>query len=514
VGTPAAGLSIPSNQTKKMKTEIQLPAAELKVALAGLNKVISKRTTLPVLQQVRVTRDERGVVSLHGTDLDVFVSYLAQEFQPGNPVDLLVPFEPLNKAVKSTKGVITITGEKKRVSISSLIGTTPIEETFDTLPVAEWPKAPVLDDPSVALNDAFKASLREALECVGSDGSRQVLTGAHLDVSKPKAHYLVATDAHHLYASNSFAFDLKTSLTIPSSRFLTWPEFSADGDWCACARPAKDKEPGYVQINSNRWQFITKLIDEPFPNWRNVVPEENRPGTTVELTEEAVATLLQIIPRLPGQDIQYRPVSFIVRDGRLHVAGRIKNGAAPEIGIAGAKLSGQPTNSVSLNREYVAKALRFGLGTIQIQDSLSVARFSKGGKQMIVVPLKPEQAAPAPTAAVPQKPSPQDGTAASPSAPPAEPPTETERKDMSQNTVTAPERGNLRSHPAANGEDGSAFKAVVEQIESIKTKLKETLSDLNEALALIKAAEKEKRLNDKEMESVRTTLRSLQKVQI
>lgn len=496
-----------------MKTEIQLPAAELKVALAGLGKVISKRTTLPVLQQVRLTRDERGVVSLHGTDLDVFVSYLAQDSQPGSPVDLLVPFEPLNKAVRSTKGTITITGEKKRVSIGTLIGTTPMEEAFDMLPVAEWPKAPVLDEPSVALNDVFKASLREALECVGSDGSRRVLTGAHLDVSKPQAHYLVATDAHHLYASNSFAFDLKTSLTIPSSRFLLWPEFSADGDWCAGVRPATGKEPGYVQIHSNRWRFITRLIDEPFPNWRNVVPEESRPGTRVELTEEAVATLLQIIPRLPGQDIQYQPMSFTVRDERLYVTGRIKNGTAPEIGIAGARLSGLPVNSVSLNREYVAKALRFGLGTIEIQDSLSVARFSKGGKQMIIVPLRPDAAA-APTTAPTPSPTPQPGPAASPSAPPAEPPTETERKHMPQNPMTAPERGNLRSHPATNGEDGSAFKAVVEQIESIKTKLKETLGDLTEALALIKAAEKEKRLNEKEMESVRATLRSLQKVQI
>lgn len=91
------------------------------------------------------------------------------------------------------------------------------------------------------------------------------------------ACYLVATDAHHLYASNSFAFELKTSLTIPSSRFLLWPEFSTDGDWLASVRPAHAKESGYAQINSNRWRFITKLIDEPFPNWRNVVPEEHRP---------------------------------------------------------------------------------------------------------------------------------------------------------------------------------------------------------------------------------------------
>lgn len=43
-----------------MNKEIVIPVGELKAALPGLNKIVSKRTTLPVLQSVRVARDVPG----------------------------------------------------------------------------------------------------------------------------------------------------------------------------------------------------------------------------------------------------------------------------------------------------------------------------------------------------------------------------------------------------------------------------------------------------------------------
>ena len=53
-----------------MNTEIILPVPELKQALSGLNKIVSKKTTLPVLSCVKVSRGRNGEVSLQATDLD------------------------------------------------------------------------------------------------------------------------------------------------------------------------------------------------------------------------------------------------------------------------------------------------------------------------------------------------------------------------------------------------------------------------------------------------------------
>ena len=82
--------------------------------------------------------------------------------------------------------------------------------------------------------------------------------------------------------------------------------------------------------------------------------------------------------------------------------------------------------------------------------------------------------------------------------------------------LPAPERGNLKptTSNGHNGETPTAMKAVVESVERIKTNLRDMISDLNDTLDLLKAAEKEKKATLKEVESIRSTLRSLQKVEL
>ena len=69
-----------THQTKTNQNEIimeniiTLPVPELKTALTGLGKVVS-RSTLPVLRTLRIRRDQAGTVSLQGTDLDSFLTY-------------------------------------------------------------------------------------------------------------------------------------------------------------------------------------------------------------------------------------------------------------------------------------------------------------------------------------------------------------------------------------------------------------------------------------------------------
>ena len=86
-------------------------------------------------------------------------------------------------------------------------------------------------------------------------------------------------------------------------------------------------------------------------------------------------------------------------------------------------------------------------------------------------------------------------------------------------TLTPPRRGNLQpkvegDNGNGNGTNGSALSAAVTQIESIRTALRDIINDLNTTLDLLRAAEKEKKASFKEVESVRATLRSLQKVAI
>jgi hypothetical protein len=91
---------------------------------------------------------------------------------------------------------------------------------------------------------------------------------------------------------------------------------------------------------------------------------------------------------------------------------------------------------------------------------------------------------------------------------------------MSESTNTLPPRGNLTGNGNGNGaarkheETDSALSAVTDKIDSIKTTLRQVITELTEAQSFIKTAAKEKRATEKEVESVRTALRSLQKVEL
>src|SRR5882672_10400081 len=84
--------------------KITLPVSELKTALLGLSKIISKRAVLPVLQHVRIERLADGALTISGTDLDAFTSYQFEQGGEANAESILVPFSPLHSIVKGCPG--------------------------------------------------------------------------------------------------------------------------------------------------------------------------------------------------------------------------------------------------------------------------------------------------------------------------------------------------------------------------------------------------------------------------
>lgn len=68
-----------------------------------------------------------------------------------------------------------------------------------------------------------------------------------------------------------------------------------------------------------------------------------------------------------------------------------------------------------------------------------------------------------------------------------------------------------------NGERADAenpIRSAIAQVEKIREDLRECISALSQTLGQLKAAERDQKLTIKEFDSVRSTLRSLQRVQI
>ena len=388
----------------------------------------------------------------------------------------------------------------------------------------------------MAVGPGFGLALRQALECCSDDSARRILQGACLDVRDKQFHYIVGTNGRCLFSANSFCFDLEKPVVIPASKFLAWPDLLEDEPATLAVEPgqeevpAKDGQPaiearpGWMKLESGRCTFITKEIQGQFPNWKQALPETSGKWTRVELGDEAMKQLLLVTPSLPGDESLNRAIRLRVEPHQISVEGQNREDATwTSIPIQGVKVTGDPV-AVGLNRTYFTNALRFGLKELEIEAELSPVVFSNGGKRLVIMPVNLNGPA---TVQPPSKPQPTSAAApgtkpaAEQTAPPEQPgsPTE-ERTNMPENTSTLPPRGNLTGNGSGNGatrkheETDSALNVVTDKIDSIKSSLRQVITELTEAQSLIKTAAKEKRATEKEVESVRAALRSLQKVEI
>jgi len=62
--------------------------------------------------------------------------------------------------------------------------------------------------------------------------------------------------------------------------------------------------------------------------------------------------------------------------------------------------------------------------------------------------------------------------------------------------------------------NGSTIRSLVDHVEQIKENLKNVIRDLTTVVDTVKAAEKEKRTTDKEIDAIRSKLRQIQNVTI
>lgn len=470
---------------------ISLPVAELKPALVGLGKVINSRSTLPVLQYVKVERTSDGWVALTSTDLDRFVTARLEQPSTGPAMTAFIPHDQLVQLTKNCdrneRLLIDTTpgGPVIKFALADNLG----ESKVKLIPLAEFPVTPRIQAEAIPLPSELRRSIHEAMNCASVDETRYVLNGTFIDASNPKANYIVGTDGRHLYSANSFALPLKHSVLIPNSKFFGWKEFNNDGEW---QLKADDKT---VQISSRRWRFISKQIDGKYPDWRVTVPNPSDARTHITLDPAKLDVLIKLIQRMPCNDPdKYQTIGLECQQGQFLLLGRDTSDTSwTRVPVQDAKVEGQEV-TIFLCRRYLIKALEYGLNTISLNEEIHPLRFHNKGRQMIVMPLRSD--GPASRQSATSQPAPVNMPPSRPVPPPAPPP-----KPM----ITHP----VSDVPAA-GEPKSATEEVIDLTLLLRDKLNEGFNLLRELSIKLKAINRDQKTSARELNSVRSTLRSLQ----
>lgn len=495
---------------------IALPLAELKPALTGLGKVLAKRAALPVLSHIKVERTKDGWIALTATDLDSFATVRMEQPSTGEAVSLLVSYEDLQKVTKScgkTDTIVIRTPENLSdlsVTVETKVGDQTIEHRCGSLPVAEFPPTPRLNGEPCSLSEPVRDSLHEALECASEDATRLILNGAYIDVSQ-KCHTVVGTNGTHLYSANSFTLPIKDSVLIPSHPFLGFKDFNADGEWQM--RTLEEKDFKQVQLTSRRWRFIIKQHDGNYPDWRQVVPTEFL--TTIVVQDADV--LQQTIQRLPDHDKTYHTIGLVVENGVFILLAKPDREAEwMSVVVSKSEATGKDQR-VFINREYLTKALRFGLTQIDITDHLGPIRFSNEGRQLIAMPVRGA------VSDEPVKPTAAETSAVSTTAVTTETSavSTTETTTVATTAATTPERSktmaeeNNGSKPSPNGDTiDSQLDQCIEELDTLKESLQKDVSSITSLKAKLKLIQREQKTSAKELTTIRQTIKSLQGLKV
>ncbi len=494
---------------------IALPIAELKPALTGLAKVMNRHGALPVLHLIKIDRSKDGWITLTATDLDQFVTLRLEQPGERSPLTMLAPYAALleitRSCLKSDTLLVQSAGDDA-IIIQYALGSEVAESKVKTLPVAEFPALPSVEGELVALSDTLRASIHQALECASTDATRLIINGAYVDISNPRAHYIVGTDGRHLFASNSFNLPLKESVLIPSHKFLGWNEFNNDGEWQLSVGPKeKDDDPPPFQISSRRWRFIGHQVGGNYPNWRQVVPDFLSKESTLEFDPNGFERIVRMIQRMPCDDPLNFSIGVEYSSGKVRLLGRSPNTEKwIKVEIQQAKGYGKEV-TIFINRHLLTKAVRFGLGLVEIMDARSPVRFSAQGRQLIVMPVSPVACT--------------SGDIAE--ASPESPKFEIKREEKTVNPATVPSSASAikETHvsesasetlknrtPVATEEP--ALDSALAQIEIMRADLRTVIGGLNKLGEQIITVARKKMATGKEAQSARQTHRSLQSVRI
>ena len=490
--------------------EIKLPVSELKSALPALSKVMPRHSTLPVLRMLRVTRYESGTIQLQATDIDTFASFTL-DGQQGEPVDLLLAFDTLARTAKgcSLTDHLTLTQTDAGTFLRHQIAGRPVERVVETLEIEEWPSVPDIREPAVTLDESVKEGILRAFACCSSETTRAAIMGAWMDASDPKAHYVMGTDGRHLFSANSFKLDLKEPVFIPHHAFFERPEVRNDGPWSLTIQPPEHESgTGWLQIKSKRWAFTTRQQDHSMPNWRLVVPDSRT--ATVVFGNKATALLLDVLPKLPGKDDPSQPIRLDIVDKRLLVtAGDKSTPQGTTLPVEDAVVTGDNL-TITVDRNFALKALKWGLTEMALIDGLSPLVFSAPARRLVAMPMRTEGLSPV------SIPDPMEST------PPTEPTTQEEpitESTMPTNTedTTEPQSVNrLAALPEAptNPEPPAkpTIRSVIEQIDGIRDSLRSTVRQFGDVVESLRSVEKDRKTTDKEVDQIREKLRALQGV--
>ena len=475
--------------------EIVISKEQIKETVAGLSKIISAKSTLPVLSHVKFFTRDNGLY-LTGTNLEESATFSFSNATINKPGAFLLPLETLKLLAKGN--------DRDEVSLKLIIPTTievtnnisgqAIKQNVETIEVSEFPSAMPQVDETFEVENSFIQNFHKAATFVSEDPARRLLNCVYLDVTEQN-HHIVGCDGRRLGVFNSVTLPIKNSIAIWPSKFMLWSKLVDAVSFMIGA------DSTMFKLSTPRWEYNAKIEEGTYPNFRQVIPAKND-RHVFAFAEADISMLKQVFTTLAGHDKNNKPITVIGLDGKVSIYGQDKNTSSwSKVELANSQYYGKST-LFTVNRDYLMDALQTGFKVFQIENNTCplLAMDAELGKH-ILMPLSSD--------VIP------DGIVVEDYIPTQ---VNAQEETSNQTAKVEPEAVNKKERKTMpetiKNETVTTLDKVLAAYELAKSKIKEANSALSDIAAAIKDVARDEKSRKNELVTARETLARLQAIRI
>lgn len=260
--------------------KISILQENLNRGLNTVSKLITARTTLPILNNILLTAEE-GKLKLTATNLEIGINLWlpAKKEKDGQ---FTIPAKDLTEFINTLPvGKIDLTEKQEKLYLEA----GAYKASFNGMNAAEYPAVPSLKDKAVSgkITKQLELPIKDFIEAVtlvcfaaAGDETRPALTGVRINSEANKLQF-VATDGYRLSLkkiSLSKAADWPT-LIIPSRALLEVSKIvSSHQEEEKILKIALVKDINQVIFSFNQIEVVARLIEGEYPDFQKIIPEK------------------------------------------------------------------------------------------------------------------------------------------------------------------------------------------------------------------------------------------------
>ncbi len=314
-----------------------------------VNKAVSNRTTLPILECILLTTNEKGFI-MTASDLEIGIRTAPIEAEISEFGEVAIEARIFNDIVRRVNGEFVTIETDESYAVSILSGTSEFKimgqsgEDFPPLPEVEQDKSYSMDQ------SKLRDMIRQTIFSIAQDGSKPVLTGELFEL-KQGAVNLVSVDGYRIsFRKNPLLHNSEeTEVVVPGKTLAELNKILSAEDDATLSIYLTDK---HILFDLGTAVMVSRLIEGEFIRYAQSFSDDYKTKVIVDKNE-----LIQALERasLVSRDNRKTPVRIMIHPQGLDITAKSDMGTSHE--NVAAEMEGEDL-SIAFNPRYLIEALR------------------------------------------------------------------------------------------------------------------------------------------------------------